>query len=238
MTATDPAPTPPAKVERNEVFVEYTKSICPVCKVVVDGQVNIREDKVYLRKRCKEHGTFEALVYGDAQMYVDSARFNKPGTIPLTFQTEVKDGCPSDCGRCPVQQHQPHRAGHRLGPAARQGQMCRVGPHHRHPTLGGQGQLRRRHIHAHILTGTQLPVQRRAATGHVENCSTRVDLGRQPPVLVGPLLPAGPAPTQHPLCDSGVTAVEVGQVGRPVPRVTHAAGPSHTPAVIVSAALW
>ncbi len=94
------------KVDRDEVFVEYTKSICPVCKVVVDGQVNIRNGKVYLRKRCKEHGTFEALVYGDAQMYIDAARFNKPGTIPLEFQTEVKDGCPSDCGLCP--EHKQH----------------------------------------------------------------------------------------------------------------------------------
>ncbi len=96
----------PVKSDRDEVFVEYTKSICPVCKVVVDGQVNIRHGKVYLRKRCKEHGWFEALVYGDAQMYVASARFNKPGTIPLTFQTEVKDGCPSDSGLCP--EHKQH----------------------------------------------------------------------------------------------------------------------------------
>ncbi|MFB9924130.1 radical SAM protein [Amycolatopsis halotolerans] len=94
------------KRDRDEVFVEYTKSICPVCKTVLDAQVNIREDKVYLRKRCKEHGEFEALVYGDAQAYLASARFNKPGTVPLTFQTEVKDGCPSDCGLCP--EHKQH----------------------------------------------------------------------------------------------------------------------------------
>lgn len=50
------------KRDRDEMFVEYTKSICPVCKVVVDAQVNIRHDKVYLRKRCREHGSFEALV--------------------------------------------------------------------------------------------------------------------------------------------------------------------------------
>jgi 7,8-dihydro-6-hydroxymethylpterin dimethyltransferase len=87
--------------DHGEVFVEYTKSICPVCKVVIDAQVNIRDDKVYLRKRCRQHGEFEALVYGDAQMYLDSTRFNKPGTIPLRFQTEVRDGCPSDCGLCP-----------------------------------------------------------------------------------------------------------------------------------------
>jgi uncharacterized radical SAM superfamily Fe-S cluster-containing enzyme len=94
------------KRDRDEVFVEFTKSVCPVCKVVVDAQVNIRADKVYLRKRCREHGQFEALVYGDAQAYLSSARFNKPGTIPLTFQTEVRDGCPSDCGLCP--EHKQH----------------------------------------------------------------------------------------------------------------------------------
>lgn len=101
-----PARAPRAKVDRDEVFLEYTKSVCPVCKVVVDAQVNARDGKVYLRKRCREHGVFEALVYGDARMYLDSARFNKPGTIPLQFQTEVKDGCPSDCGLCP--EHKQH----------------------------------------------------------------------------------------------------------------------------------
>ncbi|WP_238166184.1 hypothetical protein [Kribbella caucasensis] len=45
----------PQKRDRAEVFVEFTRSICPVCKVVVDAQVNIRDDKVYLRKRCREH---------------------------------------------------------------------------------------------------------------------------------------------------------------------------------------
>jgi uncharacterized radical SAM superfamily Fe-S cluster-containing enzyme len=39
--------------------------------------------------------------YGDSRRYLESARFNKPGTIPLRFQTEVRDGCPSDCGLCP-----------------------------------------------------------------------------------------------------------------------------------------
>jgi uncharacterized radical SAM superfamily Fe-S cluster-containing enzyme len=94
------------------VFVEFTKSICPVCKVVVDAQVNIRDNKVYLRKRCRAHGEFEALVYGDAEMYMDSIRFNKPGTLPLQFQTEVRDGCPSDCGLCPDRPQAARLPGH------------------------------------------------------------------------------------------------------------------------------
>jgi hypothetical protein len=39
-------PVAERKRDRDEVFVEYTKSICPVCKVVLDAQVNIRRDKV------------------------------------------------------------------------------------------------------------------------------------------------------------------------------------------------
>ncbi|MFD0775215.1 radical SAM protein [Streptomonospora algeriensis] len=94
------------KRDRGEVFIEFTKSICPLCKTVVDAQVNIRDNNVYLRKRCREHGTFEAKVYGDARAYTDSARFNKPGTVPLAFQTEVAEGCPLDCGLCP--EHKQH----------------------------------------------------------------------------------------------------------------------------------
>ncbi|MCH6471209.1 radical SAM protein [Sinomonas terrae] len=94
------------RTTRDEVFVEYTKSICPVCKVVLDAEVNIRGSKVYLRKRCREHGEFEALVYSDADAYLASAKYNKPGTLPLATQTEVAEGCPSDCGLCPA--HKQH----------------------------------------------------------------------------------------------------------------------------------
>ena len=92
--------------DRDEIFVECTRSICPVCRAVVDAEVNVRHGKVFLRKRCPDHGGFEALVYSDAAMYLDSQRFNKPGTIPLTVQTAEADGCPLDCGLCP--QHKQH----------------------------------------------------------------------------------------------------------------------------------
>ena len=59
-----------------------------------------------MRKRCPEHGWFEGLISSDAEMYVGAARFNKPGTMPLEFSTEVKDGCPLDCGLCP--EHKQH----------------------------------------------------------------------------------------------------------------------------------
>lgn len=94
------------KQEADYVFYELTRSICPECRRVIDAQILLRDNKVYMRKRCPEHGLFEALVYGDAQAYTDSVKFNKPGTIPLEFSTEIVHGCPHDCGLCP--DHQQH----------------------------------------------------------------------------------------------------------------------------------
>ncbi len=89
------------RVDRDEVFLEYTKSICPVCKVVVDAEVNARGGRIVLSKRCRDHGKFEALISSDAEAYLAALRYNKPGTLPLATQTEVVDGCPLDCGMCP-----------------------------------------------------------------------------------------------------------------------------------------
>src|ERR1700726_3623528 len=87
----------PQKKDADYVFYELTRTICPECRRVIDGHVLIRDNKVYMRKRCPDHGVFEGLVYGDAQLYTNSSKFNKPGTIPVEFSSEVKDGCPHDC---------------------------------------------------------------------------------------------------------------------------------------------
>lgn len=98
--------TPFPRNDRSEILWEYTRSLCPVCRQVIDAQIYLRENKVFMRKRCPEHGPFEALIFGDARLYTDIARFNKPGTPSIRFATEVRDGCPYDCGMCT--DHQQH----------------------------------------------------------------------------------------------------------------------------------
>src|SRR5487761_2534905 len=101
--------TPAQKRQKRDVdyvFYELTRSICPECRRVVDAHILLRNNKVYMRKRCPEHGEVEALVYGDAKAYMTASRFNKPGTIPLEFTTNLNRGCPHDCGLCP--DHQQH----------------------------------------------------------------------------------------------------------------------------------
>ena len=54
----------PSKRDADYVFYEFTRSICPECRRVVDEHILLRDNKVYMRKRCPEHGIFEGLVYG------------------------------------------------------------------------------------------------------------------------------------------------------------------------------
>ncbi len=90
----------------DHVFHELTRSICPVCRRVIDAQVLLRGGKVYMRKRCPEHGPFEALIYADAEAYTSLAKYNRPGARPLARATAVDRGCPHDCGLCP--DHEQH----------------------------------------------------------------------------------------------------------------------------------
>ncbi len=97
---------PPQPRPEGEILHETTRSICPVCRTVIDAQVLLREDRAFMRKRCPEHGWFEGLIYGDARAYVEQAKFNKPGQAPARISTESVNGCPLDCGLCP--EHRQH----------------------------------------------------------------------------------------------------------------------------------
>ena len=83
-----------------------TRSICPHCRAVLDAALVVRDGRVVLARECPVHGRIEAVVYGDADRYLEIERFNKPGESPLARQTEVSQGCPHDCGICP--EHRQH----------------------------------------------------------------------------------------------------------------------------------
>lgn len=112
MNTIDGGPLPVAtshlqiKRDADYVFYELTRSICPVCRRVLDAKILLRDNKVYMARRCPQCGPCEALIYGDAEAYVRLSRYNKPGTIPLARGTEIETGCPYDCGLCP--DHQQH----------------------------------------------------------------------------------------------------------------------------------
>ena len=94
------------RVDSDYVFYELTRSICPVCRRVIDAKILLRDNQVFMSKRCPQCGPFMSLVYADAKAYVSYSRYNKPGNIPLVHGSKIERGCPHDCGLC--QDHEQH----------------------------------------------------------------------------------------------------------------------------------
>ena len=93
-------------VHAREVFHSYTRGLCPTCRKPIDGVRILREGKVFMRKQCPEHGQSEALISGDVEWFLKSLTYIKEGSVPLVHSTDVKKGCPDDCGLCP--DHEQH----------------------------------------------------------------------------------------------------------------------------------
>lgn len=89
-----------------DTYFKTTKSTCPSCRKIIDADVVFRDNKVYFKKHCKDHGASEAMVSEDAEYYAKSYGYTRPGTIPHGFAKEVTEGCPADCGLCPS--HEQH----------------------------------------------------------------------------------------------------------------------------------
>ena len=79
---------------RDHISLELTRSIYPECRRVIDAQVIQRRGAIYLRKFCQDHGWHEVLVSSDAENYLASFRYNKPGAIPYDYATYTESGCP------------------------------------------------------------------------------------------------------------------------------------------------
>jgi uncharacterized radical SAM superfamily Fe-S cluster-containing enzyme len=91
---------PATRGDRDYVFFKHTTSTCPECLALVQTRVLIKDNKVYFKKLCPDHGESIAMVDEDAQYYMNAYRFARAGTVPLKFSTEVDKGCPTDCGLC------------------------------------------------------------------------------------------------------------------------------------------
>lgn len=78
-----------------------TKSLCPNCLKVIEAKIIKRKGRVFLEKECPEHGKFSDIYWSDAALYDKFQKFNKTGNGLNNPMTEIKNGCPYDCGICP-----------------------------------------------------------------------------------------------------------------------------------------
>ncbi|MBR4110436.1 MAG: radical SAM protein [Clostridia bacterium] len=87
-------------MDRDYIYYEYTNSLCNECMKVIPAKIVFKDNKVYILKFCPEHGEQLELIEHDVEYYKHKRDFDKSGTISKT-QTEIKNGCPYDCGLCP-----------------------------------------------------------------------------------------------------------------------------------------
>ncbi len=92
---------------RGYLFYDTAVSICTTCFRRVDAKIVFEDGKVFMLKRCPEHG-FERVLMADDVDYYRRCRevFLKPPEMPDHYNTPVKYGCPYDCGLCP--DHEQH----------------------------------------------------------------------------------------------------------------------------------
>jgi len=92
-------------MKREGEFEAYSTSICPECLRRVPMRIYEEDGVIYLEKECPEHGRFEDVYWGDAELYKwfykewNSAKYLGSGVEEP--HTKVEDGCPYDCGLCP-----------------------------------------------------------------------------------------------------------------------------------------
>lgn len=91
---------------RKYTYYDFTLSLCPECLKRIDAKIVFEDDKVYMLKRCPEHGQSKVLIADDITYYKNIRNYNKPSETPYTFNTKTHYGCPYDCGLCP--DHEQH----------------------------------------------------------------------------------------------------------------------------------
>lgn len=91
---------------RKYTYYDYTLSLCPQCLKRIDAKIVFEDEKVYMLKRCPEHGNSKVLIADDIPYYKNIRNYNKPSETPYTFNTKTHYGCPYDCGLCP--DHEQH----------------------------------------------------------------------------------------------------------------------------------
>lgn len=78
-----------------------TNSLCPECLKTVPATKVAEDDKVYLVKRCPEHGESKVLIWSGVQDYKDLLRYKAEFSRPAKFAVAQTGDCPQICGLCP-----------------------------------------------------------------------------------------------------------------------------------------
>ncbi len=94
------------EIERMPVL-ERTKTVCPECKLIIDGIIYRDGDNVMIRKTCEDHGMTIEKYWEDYDMYMRMRDYNYYGRgFDNPNYINKGENCPFDCGIC--ERHKSH----------------------------------------------------------------------------------------------------------------------------------
>ncbi|MGC8648568.1 MAG: tetraether lipid synthase Tes [Candidatus Micrarchaeia archaeon] len=89
--------------------IEKTMTVCPECKLIIQGTIYKDGDNVMIRKFCPEHGWTVEKYWEDYDMYMKMRGYNYFGRgfdNPNVVSDNKGANCPFDCGMC--ERHKSH----------------------------------------------------------------------------------------------------------------------------------
>jgi hypothetical protein len=83
------------------MLMRKTRSLCPVCKTILEADIVEEDGKVWLRRECREHGSFRDIYWSDPVMYRRFDQYENIGTgVENPNTSGSADSCPMNCGLC------------------------------------------------------------------------------------------------------------------------------------------
>ena len=96
------------ELKEGEELITYTLSACPYCFSLLKAVIFKRDGKVWIRKKCPEHGQFEEIYWGDYELYARFRKLQFDGKGVSNPHLQLLAPCPYNCGLCP--RHKSHPA--------------------------------------------------------------------------------------------------------------------------------
>jgi uncharacterized radical SAM superfamily Fe-S cluster-containing enzyme len=81
-------------------LINKTISICPVCLNKIAANIIEQEGKIFIQKRCEQHGEFKDLYYADNELFNLFMDYFRPGNYDDKQLNLNENNCPYDCGIC------------------------------------------------------------------------------------------------------------------------------------------
>ncbi len=91
-----------------EKLVRKTLSVCNECRSLIRAIVLERDNKIWIRKACPDHGVMEEIYWGDAEFYYKKSMEANEGHGIENPYVDILNACPFNCGLCA--RHRSHTA--------------------------------------------------------------------------------------------------------------------------------